>query len=866
MKKNYKFSTIIFFLIFIWTNQAYTQKLKFHRISAVLQPQQLEQLFSDGLEIDHFSYEQDLVLTAEVSDSDLALFDKYKVKYIYLIKDLEKNLEKHNKEIDRKAEEDKLKNKDVIATAVTTPTNFALGSYAGFYTYAQMQTILDQMRALYPNLITAKTSIGNSIENRAVFMVKISDNPDVDEPEPEMFLNAVHHAREPMGMSQMIFFMWHLLENYDSNSDIKTLLNSTEIYFVPLVNPDGYVYNQTTNPNGGGLWRKNRKNNGNGSFGVDLNRNYSYAWGYDNTGSSPTSSSDTYRGPSAFSEPETQILRNFCNAHNFTLSFDYHSYGNYCIYPYSHVASNTNPEVPLYQQIANFLTAENGFVSGNSNQTLAYLANGGGNDWRYGEQSTKPKIYAFLPEVGSSSDGFWPASSRILPLCNSTIDMNIKGLKMSTFFAKATIGANSLASTSGQINYSFQNFSIKPTNYIVSLMPISPEILSVGAPKTYSNLSLLQNQTDNITYTIDANTAVGSVLQFELRVDNGLSVQSEIVSVTYNCASPPANLTTSAISLTSATLNWAAGSGISSYTVEYKLSSSSTWIVASSANTTTNFNLTGITQGSTYNWRVKANCTNGFSSYSQAVFSTSNPITYCASRGTNSTLIFMDYVNIGSINRVSGSDGGYFNGTALSTNALKGSTQTITFSSGFSSTTYRQYWRVWIDYNRNGVFTDAGEQVVSTNITGAGNGSASFVIPTTALTGATRMRVASKNGSYPTSCQTFSYGEVEDYTINITAPGARQNVEEIIAENIGENIKIGPNPAKDLLTIQFNSGSILPRKFSINTITGINLIAQNIKKEQTKLEINIKKLNAGLYILLFEYNDSKTKVFKFLKE
>jgi len=105
--------------------------------------------------------------------------------------------------------------------------------------------------------------------------------------------------------------MWYLLENYSSDPSIKNIVDNTEMYFIPVVNPDGYIYNQTTNPNGGGLWRKNRRNNGDNTYGVDLNRNYSYNWGYDNTGSSGNTNSDTYRGPSPFSEPESRIMRDF---------------------------------------------------------------------------------------------------------------------------------------------------------------------------------------------------------------------------------------------------------------------------------------------------------------------------------------------------------------------------------------------------------------------------------------------------------------------------------------------------------------------------------------------------------------------------
>lgn len=852
----------LLFILFFSFSESLAQTAKYHRISASIKPSILDTLFKQGLGVDHFGYEQDLVFTAEVSDDDIALFKKNKVKFIYLITDLEKNLEKYNATIDKLN-----KNKKIAGALVTTPTNFALGNYGGFYTYAQMQTILDQMRALYPNLISAKTSIGNTIENRAVYMVKISDNPDVDENEPEMFLNAVHHAREPVGMSQMIFYMWHLLENYNTNADYKNLINSTEIYFVPLVNPDGYVYNQTTNPSGGGLWRKNRKNNGNGSFGVDLNRNYGYAWGADNTGSSPTTTSDTYRGTAAFSEPETQIMRDFCNAHNFTISFDYHAYGNYLIYPYSNSSSNANPEIPLFQQMSNYLTAENGYISGNSNQTLNYVVNGGGNDWRYGEQTTKSKIYSFLPEVGSSTDGFWPASSRIIPLCNATIEMNIKGLKMATYYGKATNITSNFSNNAGTVNYSFQNFSIKPATYTVSLMPISPQITAVGTSKTYSNFSLLQNQNDNITFTVNPATPVGTVLQLQLKVNNGLDELTEIVNVTVTCTSAPTTLTTTTVTTNSATLNWAAIPGINNYTVEYKTNSSSTWIVANANNASTNFSLTGLAQNTIYNWRVKANCANGFSAYSQANFTTKNPITYCASKGSNSSIVFIDWVLLGTINRVSGNDGGYFNGTANSTNLLRGASQTIAFSSGFASTTYRQYWRVWIDYNKDGDFTDTGEQVVSTDITGSGNGLGTFVIPNSALLGTTRMRVASKNGSLPTSCQTFSYGEVEDYTVNIITPvTARKAVESLNEKTNIHLVKVSPNPVKDFINVDFGQTINENIHYTLATEVGVIVATGEINGTNESAKINSKKLKKGLYVLNLVLLGNEKKSIKILKQ
>ena len=165
-------------------------------------------------------------------------------------------------------------------------TSFTYGSMGGFYTYAQVVQKLDSMRMQYPNLITAKESIGVSWEGRTIWAVEISDNPGVAEPgEAVVYFDGLHHAREPEGMECLMYYMSWLLDNYGTDPEATYLVNNRRIVFVPITNPDGYVYNQSTNPNGGGDWRKNRHNYG-GSYGVDLNRNYGYKWGYDNSGSS----------------------------------------------------------------------------------------------------------------------------------------------------------------------------------------------------------------------------------------------------------------------------------------------------------------------------------------------------------------------------------------------------------------------------------------------------------------------------------------------------------------------------------------------------------------------------------------------------
>jgi hypothetical protein len=459
------------------------------------------------------------------------------------------------------------------------------------------------MRALYPNLITVKSSIGTTEQGRPMFMVKISDNPEVDENEPELFLTAVHHAREPISMTQLIFFMWYVLENYDSNKEIKTLLNSSEIYIMPCVNPDGYVYNATTNPTGGGMWRKNRHNNGDATFGVDNNRNYSYLWG--GNGSSGSTGSDTYRGTAPFSELENQTIRNFCNSRHFVTELNFHSYGNYCIYPFSGVAINNNPEIPLFNQLSVFLTEDNGFLYGNCQETLNYVADGEANDWGYGEQTTKGKMYGFTPEIGNSSDGFYPAASRILPLCNSMVVMNMNLLKVSTKYGLVTTTPPaSVAGSSGAIPFSLKNYSIYPATYNVTLSSASSYITGIDAPKNISSSTLLQTINDQFNFSIDPNTPSGSLFNFVISTDNGYHTRLDSFTVQYLCAAPTGT-STSGITTTSANLSWGSISGITDYYLSSKLASSGSW-GAEVLVTGTSSSLTGLAPGTAYNWRVRS--------------------------------------------------------------------------------------------------------------------------------------------------------------------------------------------------------------------------------------------------------------------
>jgi hypothetical protein len=258
------------------------------------------------------------------------------------------------------------------------PVHMKYGSMGGFYNFEEIVADLDSMHMLYPDICAEKVILGYGWENNPIYMVKISDNVGINEDEPEGHFDALHHAREPGSYTCMIYAMWNLLENYGTDPEMTYLVDNRELYFVPVVNVDGFLYNILTNPGGGGMWRKNRRDNGGGIYGVDLNRNYSYQWGYDNIGSSPEPSSSTYRGPDPASEPETQAMMTHLGEHSVTTAMTIHT------------------------------AAGNGYDIGTCYQIM-YASNGRTQDW----QLHTHDIINVEPEVGGY--GFWPPVSEIFP-------------------------------------------------------------------------------------------------------------------------------------------------------------------------------------------------------------------------------------------------------------------------------------------------------------------------------------------------------------------------------------------------------------------------------------------------------------------
>ena len=159
-----------------------------------------------------------------------------------------------------------------------------------------------------------------------------------------------------------------------------------------------------------------RRDDGGSEFGVDLNRNFGYKWGYDNDGSNPDSTRDNYRGAKPFSEPETKAVRDFCIKHNFLICINYHTYSNLIVPPWEYNLKPSQDSL-IFNSLISLANPLNGYHNG-----IWYTSNGTADDWMYGETSLKNKIYSVTPEVGSS---FWPTPEEIIPLAEENLYSNL---------------------------------------------------------------------------------------------------------------------------------------------------------------------------------------------------------------------------------------------------------------------------------------------------------------------------------------------------------------------------------------------------------------------------------------------------------
>jgi murein tripeptide amidase MpaA len=283
-----------------------------------------------------------------------------------------------------------------------------------YHSYSEIRDELQQLALNYPQ-IAKVYDVGDSwektqgIANRDIWAIKISDNVAQDEDEAEILFIGSHHAREWISVEVPFYLAKYLVENYDTDPLISSYIDNGEIWIVPMLNPDGHQYSIDVYR----MWRKNRRYNGGGIYGVDLNRNYSYMWG--GPGSSGNPSSDIYRGPAPFSEPETQAIRYLAQNHDFRAIISYHSYGQLILYPWSYTSIPPPDEESLRYlstEMSDLIYAVYRKYYEPIQSSELYLASGVTQDWAYGELG----IFCFTIELRPAGfPAFILPESEIIP-------------------------------------------------------------------------------------------------------------------------------------------------------------------------------------------------------------------------------------------------------------------------------------------------------------------------------------------------------------------------------------------------------------------------------------------------------------------
>ena len=248
--------------------------------------------------------------------------------------------------------------------------------------------------------------------------MKVSDNPNVDEAEPEVLFTAGQHAREHLTIEMALYLLGELTSKYASDARIRNIVDTRETWIVFNLNPDGSEYDIATGAYRS--WRKNRQPNaGSSAVGTDLNRNWSWQWGCCG-GSSGTFSSETYRGASPFSAPETQRVRDFVNSRvvggiqQIKAGIDFHTYSELVLWPYGYTTANTAARLTLddrntFATLGQQMAATNSYVPEQASDL--YIADGTIDDWLWAEHHIFGYTFEMYPRT--SNPGFYPPDESI---------------------------------------------------------------------------------------------------------------------------------------------------------------------------------------------------------------------------------------------------------------------------------------------------------------------------------------------------------------------------------------------------------------------------------------------------------------------
>ncbi|UCE37817.1 MAG: hypothetical protein JSW00_00810 [Thermoplasmata archaeon] len=307
--------------------------------------------------------------------------------------------------------------------------NAQTGGYSGepsqYHTNSEMASELQVIKGNHTSIVRLY-NLTTTFEGRTLWAVKISDGfvteaEDYNDPEePDVLFIGGQKANSFISVEMAIYLINHLTDKYGEDDHVTDLVNNREIWIIPMLNPDGHVYVEEGNED----WEKNRRDNGGGNFGVNLDRNYEYMWG--GAGSSGDPSDVSYRGSEPFSEKETQALRTLVENQDFVFSLTFESFGETITYPWGHT-STPSPDENLLLEIASDMamyTEYDVIQSGDVEITHGNL-----NDWLHNKTDVLPFTVFAGTENIPDEENIEEIAEKNIPSCLYLIDISDNPLR-----------------------------------------------------------------------------------------------------------------------------------------------------------------------------------------------------------------------------------------------------------------------------------------------------------------------------------------------------------------------------------------------------------------------------------------------------
>ncbi|WP_299112646.1 M14 family zinc carboxypeptidase [uncultured Winogradskyella sp.] len=740
--------------------------------------------------------------------------------------------------------------------------SFPVSSYPTYTEYAQqMQDFEDDYPALVETFSIGATGQGD----KELLFVKISDNVSTDEQEPKLMFTSSMHGDEIAGYPMMLSLINYILTVYSDtghadHARVKNLVENTELWINPSANPDGTYHNSPDNTSVANARRGNANN-------IDLNRNY------------PDNKQGAHTDGNAY-QTETLHFMQLAEDNHFVISANFHGGTELVNYPFdnAYVSEYTHPDGDWFENISvEYATHCQTDANSGNTATPSYT-----NKSSYMTDDDDSDVY---PSQGVTHGAEWyrvfggrQDYMNFYHQCREvTIELSdVKILPESSLVDYWYYNRDALLDYLTQGTYGFRGV-VKDSNYGT---PIEATVTIVGHD-AYGSNTISDAPHGDFYRPINAGTYD---IMFEAPCYQPVTIYNQTIAnyekkvladilMTLLTPAIPGSLSVTDIVSSSVTLNWITTSG-SSFDLRYREVGSGTWIEILDIDTDS-YSLTGLTPNTSYEYEVRSNCGTNSSEYSTLDNFTTGDVSYCNAEGNSIADEYIGEVNLNGTanNSESSTLSGYSNykGMSIFSPIEIGSTgNSISVKKHWDGTQYREAVSVWIDYNQDGIFSSSEKVLEEGASVNPQTVSSLFTVPSSAKTGDTVMRVlmkyynASNQGTIQDDpCETFDYGEVEDYTINFF-----ENTLSISDQNM-DLISVYPNPFKNTIDVKLPSNMLGNTiVFNIYDVLGRSINTNKLElNNQTVRLFTQNDLKSGSYILkIYDVTTNSTVVKQLIKQ